>query len=368
MNLKKLAVPAALALALATPAMAQSTVTLYGLVDLNVSNTKAGSRAGGASITTMTDGTVNGLNGSRWGLRTTEDLGGGLKAGIVAESGFNADTGSSAQGGRLFGRQVFVSLSSAALGELRLGRQYAVHDTVMSYTNPFSNGLVLNPGIGVTNPNAVAGNSGALPQFIDAPRIDNVVQYNTPVFGGFGGTVQWAPGENVNDRFNSVMVSFARAPFAAALSHEWNHARVAGATGSRTNKVTTLGANYDFGAVKLFGGWQRGDNLTTASGNVGALTNLIVTGPVTFTANELDVYTVGASMPFGAVTLGVNYTRTEFQGAAGGELSLGKIGVGARYALSNRSYLYTAVSVANGDLKDYITAKRVFQAGIRHAF
>ena len=349
-----------IALLSAGAACAQSSVTLYGIVDLNISHFSAGSRSATGSVTAMTDGTTNGLNGSRWGIRTIEDLGGGLAAGVVAEAGINADSGAAAQGGLAFGRQIFVSLSSRTAGELRLGRQYAVHDIVMGYNNPFGNALVLNPGIGVTN----TGRS--LPQFIDAPRISNVVQYATPKFAGFGATLQVAPGENTADRYTSVMLQYgAGGAFAAAASHEWNRDRTSDAT---TNKVTTLGANYDFGPARVWGGYQRGRSLTTSAGNVGAFSNLLVTGAVAFTANDLDVYTVAISAPFGPLLAGANYTRTRYESAGGQRLALGKAAVGVRYGMSNRTFLYAGLSRATSDLKDYIAQKQVFQLGVRTAF
>ena len=83
-------------------AQAQSSVTLYGVVDLAVERVK-----GATSLVRLTSGQQQ---GSRWGLRGVEDLGGGLKASFVLESGFNADAGTSGQGGRLFGRQAFLGL------------------------------------------------------------------------------------------------------------------------------------------------------------------------------------------------------------------------------------------------------------------
>lgn len=351
---------AAAGLCLAGGAQAQSSVTLFGIVDLNISHTKAGSNVGGTSITTMNDGSVNGMNGSRWGMRVTEDLGSGIKAGAVLESGFTADTGASGQGGRLFGRQVFASLSSSSLGELRLGRQYAAHDIVLGVTNPFGNGMVLNPGIGVSN------RGRALPQFIDAPRIDNMVQYQTPSWGGFVGRLQHALGENVNDKFTSASAGYNVGKLALAASYEWNKDRL---NGNDTNKVTTLGANFDFGLVKVFGGYQTGSDLTTNTGNVGALSNLTVTSNSgTFNATKMNAYTVGASVPFGSFVLGTNYTLTEFKPASGASKDIGKLAVGLRYGLSKNTFLYTAFSGATGDLKDDISAKQVFQAGLRTAF
>jgi len=358
---KKFALSAAL-LALAGASHAQSSVTLYGLIDLNLNNAKAGSAAGGSSLTTMNDGTANGLNGTRWGMRTSEDLGDGLKAGATLESGFTADTGTAAQGGRAFGRQVFVSLSSATAGELRLGRQYILSDSVLGQSNPFGNALTLNPGTGVTNMGK------ALPMFLNAPRADNVVQYQTPTMGGVTGAVQWAPDETTADRFFGTRLTYGAGPLYVGLTHEWNKSRT---TGASTNKSTTLSANYNFGSFKLLGGIQRNNNLTTTSVNGAAsgVSNLTVTGATTFTMNRTEGLTAGVEVPMGTATLlGANYSRVTYKAATGAEATLGKVALGARYGLSKNTFLYSSLSFATGDLKDRISQKTVAQVGLRTAF
>jgi len=351
-----------LALAACGAAQAQSTVTLYGLVDLNLTRTTAGSKAGGASQIDMNDGTVNGLNGSRWGIRVAEDLGSGLKAGVVLEGGLLADTGAAGQGGRSFGRQAFLSLNSASAGELRLGRQYVLSDSVMGTSNPFGNALTLNPGTGVTNMGK------ALPMWLNVPRADNVIQYQTPSFGGAQLAVQVAPEESgTMDRFHGVKLSYAGGPVVVAASYEWNKSRT---TGDSTNKSLTMGANYNFGAFKLLAGVQRNRDLALGSGNGAAagVSNLTVTTATTFTAARTDDYTVGVEVPVGNFLLGTNYTAVKYQSATGTSATLGKVAVGARYGLSKSTFLYTSASQATGDLKDYISQNRVLQAGLRTAF
>ena len=100
--MKKTLMVAALTGVFATAAHAQSSVTLYGLIDAGItySNNQAGHSAWQA-----TSGTVN---GSRWGLRGSEDLGGGLKAIFTLENGFSIMNGTSKQSSRMFGRQAFV--------------------------------------------------------------------------------------------------------------------------------------------------------------------------------------------------------------------------------------------------------------------
>ena len=342
-------------------AQAQSAVSLYALIDLNVTRYKAGGKAGGDTQTVMNDGTVNGLNGSRWGVRGTEDLGGGLKAGVVLEGGVLADTGSLAQGGRGFGRQAFVSLSSTNLGELRLGRQYILEDSVMGLSNPFGNALVNNPGTGVNNMGK------ALPLWLNAPRADNVFQWQSPRWGGFSVAGQWAPGEGTADRFSGVKAAYGIGAFNAALSYEWNKARIGG---DRSNQSLTFGAHYDFGVVKVLGGFQDNRKLATGSGNGAAsgVSNLVVTGPITFNMRETRGYTLGAEVPIGLTTLGVNHTQVRYESATGQQQDLGKFALSARYALSKNTFLYAGGSISTGDLKNYISQKTVLQAGLRTAF
>lgn len=99
----------------------------------------------------------------------------------------------------------------------------------------------------------------------------------------------------------------------AALSYEWNKPR----GGDNTNKSLTIGANYDFGVLKLMGGLQQNRNLATGSGNGAAVgvSNLTVTGATTLTLKDLNGYTIGAEIPVSAAaTLGVNYTPVKYKG------------------------------------------------------
>lgn len=358
---RKVAACAATAFLAAGSAQAQSNVTLYGLIDLAIDHYSAGGSSGAGDVWKMNDGVVNGLNGSRFGVRMTEDLGGGLKANAVMEMGLNADTGALGQGGLGWGRQVFVGLSHASAGELRMGRQYILSDSVMGMTNPYGNGSVANPGTAVTN---VGRN---LPFWLNAPRANNVVQYATPNLAGFVAAAQIAPGEGTADRFHGARLHYGNGPFNAAVSYEWNKSRV---TGEDTNKSLTVGANYNFGVVKLLGGFQLNSDLALNAVN-GAFTgnNLIVThdGPA-FTADEINGYTLGVEVPIDRFTLGVNYTHVEYENAAGSSANLGKAAVMGWYALSKRTFLYSGISFSTGDLKEYISEKQVFQLGLRTAW
>ncbi len=127
--MKKTLMVAALTGVFATAAHAQSSVTLYGLIDAGITYTN---NQDGHINFKMTSGSVN---GSRWGLRGSEDLGGGLKAIFTLENGFNIANGKLGQNGREFGRQAFVGLSSNQYGAVTLGRQY---DSVVDYVGPLA--------------------------------------------------------------------------------------------------------------------------------------------------------------------------------------------------------------------------------------
>ncbi|GAA0766158.1 porin [Ideonella azotifigens] len=358
-SLMTLAGAAALA---AGAAHADSTVTLYGLIDVNVTRYMAGSKSGADDNWMVNDGVVNGLNGSRWGIKTIEDLGGGLKANVVAEAGLNADTGTLGQGGLAFGRQVYVGLSDAKLGEIRVGRQYILEDSVMWQSDPFGNALSLNPGTAVTN------KGKSLPFWLNAPRANNIVQYRTPDFSGFSMQFQIAPGEGTADRFHGIGGVYQAGAVYAGVSYEWNKPRNGG--DDKSNESLTIAANYNFGPVKLLGGVQRNRNLTTTSGN-GAFTgtNLTVATDTSFVAHDTDNYTVGFEAPVGNWTFGGNYSNVKYKNDGGSvSATLGKAGLGVRYGFSKMTFLYASASMSTGDLKDYISQERTVQLGLRKAF
>lgn len=372
--------------AFAGAASAQSSVTLYGLIDLQYNYIKSGdaSLSKGDSINRLADANDMGGPGSRWGLRVAEDLGSGLKANVVLESGFTGDNGASAQplangGTRLFGRQAFVSLASASLGEVRLGRQYTLHDEVQSLNNPGGNTTFMNPGAngGYSTTGSLAAMGGRVPLFIDAVRQDNAVQYISPSFAGFRVQAMVAAGEGTADRYQGVKGSYANGPLNVALAYEQSKSflgRAAGAgvgaiaAGGTTNKIVSLGANYDFGMVKVFGGYQQGKDLAPGVGIAGTLVVPAANGLAGITSTKLNAYTLGAAMPFGAATVSVNYTRAKHENDLGADRTVGRIGVGANYALSKLTSVYAVATVANGDLKDVVLEKQVFQLGLRKAF
>ena len=131
--MKKTLIAFAALSAIAGMAQAQSTVTIYGIVDAHIASVKTNVAA--AAATTIQNPTQSkidsgGLNGSRWGIRVSEDLGGGLAAVDNLESGFDISTGVSQQGGALFGRRANVGLTSTSFGTVTLGRNSSSYDDV----------------------------------------------------------------------------------------------------------------------------------------------------------------------------------------------------------------------------------------------
>lgn len=155
------------ALVLCSVAHAQSGVSLYGLFDQGLNFT---SNADGHSAYQMKSGDTF---GSRWGLKGTEDLGSGYHTVFRLESGFNASTGTLAQGGRLFGRQAYIGISSDRYGTLTLGRQY--DPTVDMWSD-------------LTAAGNWAGDVASHPFDNDNAdydfRVNNAVKYVTPKFRG----------------------------------------------------------------------------------------------------------------------------------------------------------------------------------------
>lgn len=273
MNKSKLAL-AALS-AMSTVAYGQSNVTLYGVTDTaieyvtNVASRTPTINATTGAITQQPGGgrasliSSGGLSGSRWGLRGSEDLGNGLQAVFTLESGFGLDTGVSAQGGRLFGRQAFVGLQKEGYGRLSFGRQYSTMFDALANFDPLYYAPLYEPSSVQLGP---------------ALRQDNMVKYAItmgPVtaeahysFGVGVGTLGVIPltsggaGETPgNFRDNSAYgaaLTYASGPFGVtAVYDQWNPADSIGNAGKV--KKAAGAANYTVGPVKFTAGYRWGD-------------------------------------------------------------------------------------------------------------
>ncbi len=240
-------------------ARAQSSVTLYGLIDEGLDYTN---NVRGHSLYAMSSG--DGY-GSRWGLKGTEDLGSGLSAIFQLENGFNVNRGTLGEEGQEFGRQAFVGLSSSAVGTLTLGRQY---DSLVDYLAP----LTINGSWGGAMFSHPYDNDNTDNTF----RINNSVKYASVNYGGFtfGGAYAFS---------NST--SFA------------------------DNRAQSVGAQYTGGPLTLAAAYLTVDNPN--NGSAGAVANLGSSGTDgSWTAARQRVFGAGISYTIAAATLGFVYTNT----------------------------------------------------------
>jgi general bacterial porin, GBP family len=204
---KKLAIAAAVAATFATASYAQSSVTLYGIVDAGFTYT---TNVNGNSNYALTSGN---LQQSRWGLRGAEDLGGGLKTIFTLESGFNLANGrqGNSVNSSLFSRQAFVGLTQDQYGTLTLGRQY---DSVVDYLGP----LMAVGTWGGTYTAHVMDNDNGNATF----SLNNAIKYTSPNLSGFqfGGAYAFSNSAGfANNRAYSAGMSYANAGLRVAAAY-----------------------------------------------------------------------------------------------------------------------------------------------------
>lgn len=260
-------------------AHAQSSVTLYGLIDegLNINSNMGGSRSYALQS--------GALQGSRFGFRGTEDLGGGLKAVFLLENGFDNNTGKITQGGVEFGRQAFVGLSSH-YGTVTLGRQY---DSGVDFVGPLE---VANQWGGT-----VTAHPGDLDNLDGTFRTNNAIKFTSVSYGGFsfGGmySLGGVAGDVTRDQVWSLAARYSNGPLVLAASYKAAHNPNIGFFGtSNTSAATAVSAN------------------TTSPAYSGFLS-----------AHTYHVAGAGAAYTLGAATVGVVYSNTTFGGL--GDLSSG---------------------------------------------
>jgi predicted porin len=156
-------------LGVAGAAHAQSSVTLYGLIDESIQYVGQADRNNNHLFQTY----AGNIQGDRFGLKGTEDLGGGLKAIFQLENGFDVNSGKLGQGGLMFGRQAFVGLTQDAYGTLTLGRQY---DPLVDMVQPLTADNYL--GSTFTTPGDLDNND-------NDSRTNSAIKYVSPVWSGF---------------------------------------------------------------------------------------------------------------------------------------------------------------------------------------
>lgn len=260
------------ALALAGPALAfaQSSVLVYGVVDTGIAYVN-GVGANRDSLTYMPN--LSGTVPSRWGLRGSEELGGGNKAIFTLESGFASDSGTAGQGGRMFGRQALVGVTGT-WGQLSVGRQYTMLFWAM-----------LDPDM--LGPNVFG--SGSFDTYLPNARADNSIAYKG-TFGGFtvGATYSFGrdavnagpspsgtncAGENPTDKKQcrewSVMLKYDASAWGVAAAYDSQRGGPGAFAGLTSSSLKddrlSLNGYFVLGKAKLGAGWLRRDNEGSAT-------------------------------------------------------------------------------------------------------
>lgn len=350
-------------LAASGASFAQSSVTLFGVVDATVA-------FGRGDVSNLNRLTNSGLNSSRLGFKGTEDLGGGMTAGFWLEAGvnnddgtgsatnvnnqpvgaFNATSGANAPvrpgtQGLTFNRRSTVSVGGG-FGEVRMGRDY----TPTFYNTSVYDAFGTN-GVGTS---IVASKAWGLES--ESLRASNSISYFTPNMGGFTGQLMYVMGENASTAAvkdgNGIQVrgAYDNGPISAALAYG-----VTTRTGGDT-KVTNFGGSYDFGVVKLMGMYSQ-DKIQAAS-LTGKGFNLGVTAPV------------GAGL--------IRATYGSYKTDAAGTPKTNQFALGYVHNLSKRTAVYATIArstnsggasfALNGSTTSANGSSTGYDFGLRHSF
>ncbi|MFT4067373.1 porin [Paraburkholderia sp.] len=311
---KKTALAACATMTLAGAAHAQSSVTLYGLIDAGITYTS--NQKGGQTYQMM-----SGLaQGSRWGLRGSEDLGGGLHAIFTLENGFSIANGTLGQGGLMFGRQAFVGLASDRYGTVTLGRQY---EEMVEYVSPLTTDqwsvLFEHPG---DNDNTNRGF-----------RVNNAVKYASPDLSG----AQF-----------SALYSFGGVP--GSFSH---------------NSVYSLGAHYQRDGLYAAAAYTHVDHPGQINTGTFWTSANSVTGTYALAASAYDVFGVGASYQIGQLKLGGAFTQSIFKDSFdNGNVRFQNYEVNASYRFTPTLLLGAAYVYTDGNVDATDSHPRYQQASL----
>ena len=332
-------------LAASGAAMAQSSVTLYGVLDTGLTYSK-----GEESVYGMTH--VGGNVNSRLGFRGVEDLGNGLKATFNLESGFSADDGTNYMGqdGLAFTRTSTVGLAGN-FGEVRLGRMLTSSYLAVNRYDAFG-----DTGIGAS----LAWN---IPQTGYAPRTENAISYTSPNFSGFKIGAEYGFGEKQkarDSRYFGMGATYDNGPLSLGLGYDrLNSNTMDGLLAASDLKTVHLGGAYNFGVAKLLAFYKQSK-----------VSN----------APKFKTFGLGVSAPVGAageVRASYNNYKISDDNGKADQLSLGYV-----HNLSKRTALYgTYAYIKNKDglafqlngamagagLKDG-EKQHGLQLGVRHAF
>lgn len=293
-------------LGFAGAAMAQSSVTLYGVADAGLGKAKS---AGDTKVNMQSAGTMN--NGtSRLGVRGVEDLGGGLKAGFNFETGLSLENGNTSTAGAGFwGRNANMWLGGS-WGTFQMGRTL----------NPSFYGVAAWELTGTANYSVVGNTYG----YVGGARNSSEFSYKTPDFGGLSAKLGYImKADNGDNAKWDLNVIYANGPIAAGLS----------ANKTKGQKVGyALGGKYNFGNFAVAASYS--DNHKVRRG-----------------------FSIGGTANFGAASVTLDLTR-DTKNLAGKKYTNGLLE--GKYALSKRTFMYAAYLRHDGNNN--------YGLGVRHNF
>ena len=296
-------------------AVAQSNVTVYGILDVNVSSSKTD---GSGANTAMSE---NSLATSRLGFRGTEDLGGGLKAEFQLESKLLPSTGVAGSGttssasSQLFNREAWVGLTSNTLGSIRLG------------TTDVTDAGNIETAVSQVGNFALASQLG-----LDKNK---VIRYTTPTFGGFSAQVGYSnPDSTTTTEVTTNSIKSAVVKYEAGKLGAYAGVEQKQIDATHTQEHKIVGAKYDFGVARVgaYYGVKDGATLSTADTGEVKQTRVSTAVPLSqgYTAHAVyfkdatatqastdnDGYKLAVTKAFSKRTTGyVAYVATDYVGA-----------------------------------------------------
>ncbi len=309
------------ALAFAGIASAQSSVTLYGIADIYVGKAEGQKVAAGSG----------GVTGSRWGIKGSEDLGGGLKTIFNFEQGIDLGNGAiqnfAAGNASGFTRQATVGFEGN-FGTIKLGQNWTAFDDIYGSANSgFDSALSASRGVWKNYWAYNNGNTTSNAQ----------LYYATPVVAGFSGAIstKLAGNESATEKkHTAVYAKYENGPIYAGVAYEKDD-------GPNKLKNTLLNGSYDFGAFKAMASYYSTKNPDVSN-------------------SKINSYQIGADVPVNAaLTLSVGYASSK---PVGGATSTG-FGVAAAYALSKRTTVYGGLRSTNAT-----AGSDLWAIGVNHKF
>lgn len=377
--MKKTLLAAALLAGYAGAASAQSSVTLYGVVDLGFAyqSVKAGNNADAFANPGKTYNQLamasGQQSGSRWGLKGVEDLGNGLKANFVYESGVTVNTGASSG----FTRQSTIGLSSTKWGSVDLGRRTTSGTWAFSGIDPFAAGF---------GQAALDSSMGA--QF---SRLSNMIMYTSPSISGFGvsagysfdtGQTNYFGGTagkfGTSNKYRAITtgVRYANGPLLLAAMYDQYMPPAVANKASASVKQWNLGATYDFKVAKLHAAY--GQNIDGIIEGTNVLANAETSGGngnsnggILFAPGaRTQSWMLGVSAPVGAGKVFGSVQQLLPSGNLSGydTSTQTTASIGYTYNLSKRTNLYAYYSyMSNAALQDGASAQTL-GVGVRHLF